>query len=532
MIRVILFLVSIGFIAMGAAWLADRPGDVTIVWLGRRIETSVMVLTAAVAFIAALTAMAWSLMSLLLRSRHIIARARANRRRNQAQRAISRGLVAIGAGDTATARRYAAEAERLAPDEPLALLLTAQMAQVTGDRPGAEPAFSAMAERSDTKLLGMRGLYIEAQRRNDPEAARHYAEAAAHAAPALPWASHAVIEDRCGSGDWAGALSALERMKRSGLVDKPTHRRRRAVLLTARAMAEADDDPARAKTHVLEAVRLAPNLVPAAAMAGKLLAESNELRKAARILETAWRAEPHPDLAEVYVHLRYGDSARDRLARAQTLARLMQNHPEGKLAVARAAMVAHDFTAARDALAPLTRQPTQRVALLMAELEEVEHGDVGRAREWMTRALRAARDPAWVADGIVSDHWQPVSPVTGTLDAFEWRVPVGELAAPVIEERELPPAPALTSRPSEDAPSLQIEQPRPAAAAPAAAAPAAAASAAVAAAHASGNSGATNAPAHSEPVVDAVIPLVHAPDDPGTEEPPPAEPPRRRSLFG
>jgi HemY protein len=524
MIRVILFLVFIGIVAMGAAWLADRPGDVTIVWLGRRIETSVMVLAAAIAFIAALAAMAWSLLSLLLRSRHIFARARANRRRNQSQRAISRGLVAIGAGDTAAARRYAAEAERLAPDEPLALLLAAQMAQATGDRTGAERAFGAMAERSDTKLLGMRGLYIEAQRRNDPEAARHYAEAAAHAAPALPWASHAVIEDRCVSGDWAGALSALERMKRAGLVDKPTHRRRRAVLLTARAMAEASDDPARAKTHVLEAVRLAPNLVPAAAMAGKLLAESNELRKAARIVETAWRAEPHPDLSEVYVHLRYGDSARDRLARAQTLARLMQNHPEGALAVARAAMVAHDFTVARAALTPLTRQPTQRVALLMAELEEVEHGDVGRAREWMTRALRAARDPAWVADGIVSDRWQPVSPVTGTLDAFEWRVPVGELAAPVIEERNLPPAPALTSRPGQD--SLQIEQPRPAAVASAAAAPAAAA-------HASGNSGAaTDAPAHSEPVVDAVIPLVHAPDDPGTEEPPPAEPPRRRSLFG
>src|SRR5262249_2725925 len=183
----------------------------------------------------------------------------------------------------------------------------------------------------------------------------------------------------------------------------------------------------------------------------------------------------------------------------------MQHHPEGALAVARAAMVARDFTAARTALTPLTRQPTQRVALLMAELEEVEHGDVGRAREWMTRALRAARDPAWVADGIVSDHWQPVSPVTGTLDAFEWRVPWGELAAPGIEERNLPPAPALTSRLEEDRPSRQIEQPRSGAAASAAAASAAAS-------HASGNSGAaTNAPAHSEPVVDAVIPLVHAP---------------------
>jgi HemY protein len=49
MIRVILFLILIGLVAFGAAWLADRPGDVTITWFGYRIETSVMVLVASVA---------------------------------------------------------------------------------------------------------------------------------------------------------------------------------------------------------------------------------------------------------------------------------------------------------------------------------------------------------------------------------------------------------------------------------------------------------------------------------------------------
>src|SRR5262245_15035330 len=231
MIRVVLYLILIGLAAVGVAWLADRPGDVTITWLGLHIETSVMVAAAAVALVAALTVMLWSLVRLLLRSRHLIVHSRAARRRAQAQRAISHGLIAIGAGDTRAAQRYAAQAEQLAPGEPLALLLSAQMAQASGDRAGAERAFRAMAERSDTKLLGMRGLYIEAQRRHDGIAARHYAEAAAHAAPALPWASQAVLADRCAVHDWTGALAALERMRRAGVIDKATHRRRRAVLL-------------------------------------------------------------------------------------------------------------------------------------------------------------------------------------------------------------------------------------------------------------------------------------------------------------
>ena len=59
----------------------------------------------------------------------------------------------------------------------------------------------------------------------------------------------------------------------------------------------------------------------------------------------------------------------------------------------------------------------------MAEIEEAEHGETGALFEWLQRAQRAPQDPAWVADGVVSDHWAPVSPATGRLDAFEWKTP-------------------------------------------------------------------------------------------------------------
>jgi HemY protein len=554
MIRVVVYFLAIAIAALAAAWMADRPGDVVITWLGYNIQTSVGVAAAAVAILCAVVVLLWSLLRLLFRSRHLIARGRANRRRNNAQRAVSRGLIAIGAGDLAMARRYAHEAERLAPGEPLALLLSAQMAQASGDRAGAERAFRAMADRSDTRVLGLRGLYVEAQRRNEGEAARHYAEAAAHAAPALPWAGAAVLADRSSAGDWSGALAALERMKRAGAIDKATHRRQRAVLLTARALAEQDEDAARAKTHVLEAVRLAPDLVPAAALAGKMLGAAGELRKAARVVEAAWRAEPHPDLADVYAHLRYGDAARDRLARAQTLARLAPHHVESGLAVARAALEAQEFSVARKALSAFTAAPTQRVAMMMAEIEEAEHGDVGRTREWMTRALRAAQDPAWTADGIVSDHWMAVSPVTGEVDAFRWRAPVSEISAPIIEEpeRSIPERPVIpapsAAAPVHEAPA-QREAPQQREA------PADALGVATptddgkvptsemappAPPSAPENSGdrrtmTRDASAHrtAEPVVEAVIPLVHAPDDPGPEEPAPSAPDEtpRRSLF-
>jgi HemY protein len=88
--------------------------------------------------------------------------------------------------------------------------------------------------------------------------------------------------------------------------------------------------------------------------------------------------------------------------------------------LARAALEAHRFEEARAALVPLLGDPTQRACLLMAEIEATEHGDHGKAREWALRAMRAKRDPAWVADGYVTEEWMPASPQTGRLDAFVW----------------------------------------------------------------------------------------------------------------
>ena len=88
---------------------------------------------------------------------------------------------------------------------------------------------------------------------------------------------------------------------------------------------------------------------------------------------------------------------------------------------------------------------TVGVASLMADIEAGETGDQGKAREWLARGLRAARDPAWTADGLVSAEWEPTSPVTGKLDAFEWKVPVTSNARPL-------PLPVGSNEAAEDFP--------------------------------------------------------------------------------
>jgi HemY protein len=490
MIRVVTFLLALAVLAAGFAWVADRPGEVAVTWLGYRIETSLMVAGLAVAALVAVLMLLWAFMRGILRSPEQVSLFFRHRRAVKGYLALTRGLIAIGAGDLKLARKSADDAARLSPGDPLTLLLIAQSAQMAGDRAAAERAFRDMTRRDDTKLLGLRGLYIEAQRRDDHHAARLVAEEAAKVSPSLAWAGQAVLDDRCAASDWAGALDALDAMKSA--LAKPDYRRKRAVLLTARAQAINDIDRDGARAAVLEAVKLAPDLVPAAALAGRRLAESNAWRKARKILENAWTINPHPDLAEAYANLRFGDSARDRLARMQKLADKVSGQLEGAIAVARAALDAREFKTAREALAPYLSVPTRRVATLMAEIEESEHGDTGRVREWMARAMRAAGDPVWTADGVVSERWLPVTP-NGRLDGFAWKTPLAELGVsrPVIEVMPpaAPPSPLPPPAPVGEV-ALEAKPPRPRKSAKAA-----------------------DRPKPVEPV----IPLVHAPDDPGPE---------------
>jgi HemY protein len=427
MYRIILFLVLIALAAAGAAWVADQSGDVVLSWDGWRIATTLPVFALALGIAIVAAMLAWSLIGALWRTPEKIRRSRRERRAARGRHAITHGLLAIGHGDSTAARAHAGVARKHAAHDPLALLLHAQSAQLDGDREGARAAFRAMAEREDTRLLGLRGLFIEAQRADDPHSAVMLAEEALKLAPASTWASQAVLGFRCAKGDWNGALAILDNNLASGLIDKAAYRRQRGVLLTARALELETVDRDRSRECVMEAIKLAPTLVPAAALAGKYQSEAHQVRRAMRIVETAWLAQPHPDLADAYAHVKLGDSARQRLVRVETLAAKAPGHLESALAVARAAIDASEFARAREALAPFTTAPTQRVALLVAEIERNEHGDSGRARAWTLRAVRALHDPVWTADGYVSDRWRPVSPVSGRLDAFQWQTPLAAL---------------------------------------------------------------------------------------------------------
>jgi len=483
--RVIFALIVIVALAAAAVFLADNPGSVEITWQDWRIDTSVGVLIAAAALAAIAAALALWLLSLILGSPSAFFRRRRERRRRAGYEALTRGMVAVAAGDPQEARRYARRAEALLAEPPLTLLLSAQAAQISGDELAAKRFFSAMLDRPETEFLGLRGLLNQALREGDRATARDLAGRAVALRPNTAWAVSSLFDLEARDGHWEAAREALETAARRRVIASETARHHRGVILheLSRAAA-AQGERQRAVALAGEARSLTPDLAAPAAHHARLLLAEGRAGRAARAIERAWRTAPHPELAQAYGAIWQNETPLAQVARCERLAAQNPASRESHLALAEAALAAQLWGEARRhlerALAadapPLASLPassgaaslrlpvdagrgdglsraTPRLCLMMGRLEEGEHGDPARMREWLGRAVHALPDPCYVCASCGGEgaEWRSLCPRCGAFDALAWRTPAwagaGGLLPGLVDERattEPNPAPRPT----------------------------------------------------------------------------------------
>ncbi len=445
--RVLLYLVQLAIIVAAAIWLAERPGEVRIDWLGWRLETSAAVLVLAVIALAWALAVLRGLWRWMRRAPGQFVEARRERRREEGYEALGRGLAAVAAGDAQEARRLARKASTLLDEPPLTRLLSAQAAQLGGDEAEAERQFQAMRDDPATEFIGLRGLMAKALRDNDRAQALALAERALELKPNTPWLLKQTFALQAEAGRWRAAMATLADAAGRGAVPKETARRARTALLVA--LAGDTDDAGEAKHLVTEATELAPGFAPAATALARLQMAAGAERKAIKALERAWNATPHPDIARAWLASRADAPALDRLRWLQRLTQTHSDHRESRLALAEASLDAQLWGEARRQLQDLTLAPTPRVIRLMARIEREERADVEAARAWLERQPAAEPDPTWVCSscGTQSSGWTARCGHCGAFDSLTWKPP------PRIQQIDRPP-PMLSSAAPDPVPEI------------------------------------------------------------------------------
>ncbi len=435
--RLVLWAIGISALIAAAVWLADNPGSATLEWRGWRVDSSVAVLIGAVAAIAVAAAIfyrgAWTLWGVPRR----ILFWRRMARREKGYRTLTRGLVAVAAGEAEEARKLAARAEKLLGDPPLTKLLTAQAAQLIGDEAAARTHFADMLDRPETAFLGLRGLVLAARKEGDEAAALEYAKRAYAIRPKTPWAAITLLDLQIGRNLWREALTTVEAAIRHGILTGEDGKRRRVVVLLACSGAAGEAGEAKAALDFARrASSLDPDFLPATLRHAGLLIGGGRTRQATKLIQDAWTHNPHPELARLYLSIHAAEDAIGRMRRMERLAAQNAGHRESHLALAAAAVDAELWATARKHFdeAEEAGRRDGRLCRLRADAEEAEHGDTEAARRWLVAAAEAAPDPAWVCGdcGAVWRHWTPVCGRCESFASLAWGTPehVREGAAP------------------------------------------------------------------------------------------------------
>jgi HemY protein len=442
LIKIILFMAIIAALALGAVYLLEASGGVLITVMGTEYSfgplqsvIGAIVLVVLVWIVLKLVSLLVATLKFLNGDETAISRYFDRNRERKGFDALSEGLMALASGEGRVAMAKAEKAKRYLNKPEMTDLMTAQAAELAGDRRTAEETYRKLVRNPSTRFVGVRGIMKQKLAEGDTDTAMQLAQKAFALKPRHEETQDVLLRLQAQAEDWSGARETLGAKLKSGTIPRDLHRRRDAVLALSKARGLlAEGKTAEAHAAAIEANRLSPDLIPAAVMAARSLVAQDKGRQAAKVLTKAWDTHPHPDLAAAYAEIAPDETPEERIKRFVKLTRSKPDHPETRMLLAELYIAAEDFPAARRALGDLVEsQPTARSVTIMAAIERGEGASDTVVKGWLAKALTVSRGPQWVCENCHHIHaeWVAICENCESFDTLAWTTPpTAEVATP------------------------------------------------------------------------------------------------------
>lgn len=425
MLRALWFLVKVGALVAVIGWFSQNPGVIEISWLGYVVNLSVGF---AVALVLGLIVF-WTYLDRLWRAfvsmPEAIRRHQAAARREKGYRILTSGLVAVAAGDAHAAEKSAHVAEKLIPGTPLTKLLTAQTALLNGNAPKARRAFVDLLEDGEGAFFGLRGLLTAALKEGDDVEALTLIRRAEEMQPRRHWIIRTRFDLEARNRLWDNAEAALKKGEKLRAFDTHTARRYRQAILTARAQEAAM--PEDALRPASRAFAIDAGFTPAAVMLAKAYLQQGKQRAALKTLEKAWRAKPHPVLAQLWrdampASKKPASVYDEGKALYKWMKKLTDENPNTRESHRAAGAAALDGRLWKEAREHLKKAADYR---LLARLEQAETGNEADARVWLEMAADYPPEPKWVCQSCAhaAEDWNVICPTCKQFGTAEWVIP-------------------------------------------------------------------------------------------------------------
>jgi HemY protein len=424
------WIIGLSAIGIVAAELADHPGHVVLRWQDYEMETTVVVLLCATLLTFAIGAGIFRTFIWVMGTPKRWVTNSSAKKQEQGLQALTEAFAAMALSDYSFARKQTERAQKLLSDSPLSLMFAAQLARMEGDEGKTRHYLEKMLENEQTKFVATRGLVETYRRRGDFRQAIEQAQRAYDMRPQDKWVATTLIDLLSRQYRWQEALRTAEKSYKKRIITNAEFQRIWCIIHyeNGKKLAEAKEWH-NAQTFLQTALKKQPGFVPAAVLLASTYHTENKPESGFRMLATAWKHSPHPDLASAVHQLFANDVASKRAKRIEKLVASQPEHIESLVALGDAALQAGELIKAKSLLTlAYSKEESVRICRMMAELCQRDPSLQHEASDWLIRAGAASSNPIWTCKNCAntSAQWDSRCYSCGTFDSYEWtrRLPI------------------------------------------------------------------------------------------------------------
>ena len=298
MIKVIWWAIKILAVCILVAVISSQEGNTEIVWIGWKMEIPTSILVGGLIILILTILWIYNLWKMILNFPNRIINLIKENRQKSGYNALAYGLVASSAGDVESAKKYAAQAEKLLDNKDLTEMLSAHAAHLSGDKGAAYQYFGNLANRKNTEFHGHLGLMRLSLDNNKKKEALAHARKASLLQPRNPKLNSMLVIMEAQQRNYSESIVALQKARRIGSIDDSRAQSLGAALHTKTGFDNLEKNQlSDAEKSFGFALREKTDFIPAVIALSKIFIGNNNDRKALSLLSKTWKNQPHPEIA-------------------------------------------------------------------------------------------------------------------------------------------------------------------------------------------------------------------------------------------
>jgi|GEM_PF-995151 len=331
--KTLFLLLLIAGLSLVLGQIADEPAHLSVEWGNYRIQTSIMVLCLIVSLFSLACLFTYHIVLHVLLFPRKWKQGKMQKQQVKGLELLTETFAAMAVGDVGLANKQLQQAKKQLPNQPITLMLEAQLARLEGNEDKVRGHIAQMLGNSSTEFIALKSMLEQAWKENNKVLALQYAEKAIVIRPEDNWLIARLATLYAEAGRMQDAHRILHIAYKKRYINKHFLRRENALMAFENAKYLFEKEKYAEAIPVLQqTLRFMPDFTPACVLMARLYQKQHDIKTALKVILAAWKIEPAKELRDMLLELleKY-ENKQKYFSLANKISNTHPEHPESEL---------------------------------------------------------------------------------------------------------------------------------------------------------------------------------------------------------